>query len=94
MEFWEVQKWLSVAFAVRALLSDTTCLTLTVRQTEPGSPTSARLKRLLTVAILLFRFAPVAFVPERSSAHKVPKNSVGRTEFFYYAKGIAGTGKK
>ena len=61
-------KWLNVAFAARALLSDTTCLTLTARQTEPGSPTSARLRQLLTVPISPFTFALVAFVQERSSA--------------------------
>ena len=42
--FLEVSKWLSAVFAVRALLSDTTCLTPTVRPTEPGSPTSVRLR--------------------------------------------------
>ena len=38
--FLEVSKWLSAVSAVRALLSDTTCLTPTARPTEPGSPTS------------------------------------------------------
>ena len=42
----EVSKWLNVAFAVRALLLDTTYPTPTVRQTELGSPTFARLKLL------------------------------------------------
>ncbi len=46
MEFWEVEKWLSVAFAVRALPSDITFPTLTVKQTEPGSLTSVRLRLL------------------------------------------------
>ena len=35
--FLEVSKWLSAVSAVRALLSDTTFPTLTVRPTEPGS---------------------------------------------------------
>ena len=61
-------KWLNVAFAARALLSDTMFPTLTARQTEPGSPTSARLRQLLTVPISPFTFALVAFVQERSSA--------------------------
>ena len=68
--FLEVSKWLSAVSAVRALPSDTTCLTPTARPTEPGSPISVRLRLLLTELILLFPFAPVAFVPERSSALK------------------------
>ena len=92
MEFWEVEKWLSAAFAVRALHSDTTFLTLTVRQTEPGSLTSVRLKRLLTVLTLLLRFAPVAFVPERSSAHKVPKKLCQRDRVFCFIESFFGGG--
>ena len=65
-----MSKWLSAVSAVRALLSDITFLTPTVRPTEPGSPTSVRLRLLLTELTLLFPFAPVAFVLERSSAHK------------------------
>ncbi len=42
----EVSKWLNVAFAVRALFSDITFPTPTVRPTELGSPTSARLRLL------------------------------------------------
>ena len=40
--FREVSKWLNAAFAARVLLSDITFLTPTVKQTEPGSPTSVR----------------------------------------------------
>ncbi len=39
-------KWLSVAYAVRVLFLDTMFPTPTVRQTELGSPTSARLRPL------------------------------------------------
>ena len=70
-----MSKWLNVAFAVRALLLDTTYLTLTVRLTEPGSPTSVRLRQLLTELISPFMFAPVAFVRERLSALNAPKNA-------------------
>ena len=42
--FQEVYKWLSAAYAVRALHSDTTFPTPTARPTEPGSPTFARLR--------------------------------------------------
>ena len=70
-----MSKWLSVAFAVRALPSDITFPTLTVRPTEPGSPISVRLKQSLTVLIVPFTFVPVAFVQERLSALKGQKNS-------------------
>ncbi len=40
--FQEVYKWLSAAYAVKALHSDTMFLTLTVKPTELGSPISAR----------------------------------------------------
>ena len=65
-----MSKWLSAVSAVRALFSDTTYLTPTVRPTEPGSLISARLRLSLTEPTLPFPFAPVAFVPERSSALK------------------------
>jgi hypothetical protein len=42
--FLEVSKWLSAVSAVRALFLDTTYLTPTARPTEPGSPTSVRLR--------------------------------------------------
>jgi hypothetical protein len=45
LDFREVSKWLSVAFAARVLLSDTTYPTPTVRQTEPGSLTFVRLRQ-------------------------------------------------
>jgi len=66
----EVSKWLSAASAARAFPSDTTSLTLTARPTEPGSPTFVGLRLKLTAQIQLYTFAPVAFVPERSSARK------------------------
>ena len=68
-----MSKWLSVAFAVRALPLDITFPTLTVRPTEPGSPISVRLRQLLTVLTVPFTFTPVAFVPERLSALKGQK---------------------
>ncbi len=43
-DFREVSKWLNAVSAARVLLSDTMCLTPTVRQTELGSPTSVRLR--------------------------------------------------
>ena len=73
MGFLEVSKWLSAVSAVRALPSDTMCLTLTVRPTEPGSPTFVELKLKLTALTLPFMFAPVAFAQERLSAFKVSK---------------------
>ena len=76
----EVSKWLSAVSAARAFLSDTTCLTPTARQTEPGKLTSARLRLWLTAQTLLFTSAPVAFVRERSSALKI-KNSALRQSF-------------
>ncbi len=71
--FLEVSKWLSAVSAVRALPSDTMCLTLTVRPTEPGSPTFVELKLKLTALTLPFMFAPVAFAQERLSVSKVSK---------------------
>jgi len=79
--FLEVSTWLSVAFAVRALPLDITFPTQTVRPTEPGSPTSARLRQLLTALTAPFTFAPVAFVPERLSVHK-GKKLRKQAEFF------------
>ena len=70
-----MSKWLSVAYAVRALFSDITFPTLTVRPTELGSPTSVRLRLLLTDLIRLFPFAPVAFAPVRLSVLKLKKTS-------------------
>jgi hypothetical protein len=69
-----VSKWLSAVSAVRALLSDITFPTLTVKPTEPGSLTSVRLRQLLTEPIRPFPFALVAFVPVRLSALKVLKD--------------------
>ena len=66
-----MSKWLSAVSAVRALFLDTTYLTPTARPTEPGSLTFVELRLLLTEPTLLFMCAPVAFVPERSSALKV-----------------------
>ena len=79
-----MSKWLSAVSAVRALPLDTMCLTPTARPTEPGSPISVRLRLLLTEPILLFPFAPVAFVPERSSALKGLKKLCFSAEFFNY----------
>ena len=68
-------KWLSVVYAVRALFSDITFLTLTVRQTELGSLTFVRLRLLLTEQTRPFRFALVAFAPVRLSALNYKKTS-------------------
>ncbi len=76
-----MSKWLNAAFAVRALLSDIMFPTLTVRPTEPGSPTFARLRQLLTVLTVPFMFALVAFVQERSSAPKGQKSSAASGAF-------------
>ena len=65
-----MSKWLSAVSAARALPSDTTCLTLTARPTEPGSPTFVGLRLKLTAQTLPFTFALVAFVPERSNVRK------------------------
>ena len=68
-------KWLSVVYAVRALFSDITFRTLTVRPTELGSLTFVRLRLLLTEQIRPFRFALVAFAPVRLSALNYKKTS-------------------
>ena len=62
-------------YAVRALFSDITFLTLTVRQTELGSLTFVRLRLLLTEQTRPFRFALVAFAPVRLSALNYKKTS-------------------
>ena len=72
-------KWLSVVYAVRALFSDITFLTLTVRQTELGSLTFVRLRLLLTEQTRPFRFALVAFAPVRLSALNYKKTSADRS---------------
>ena len=79
-----MSKWLNAVSAVRALLSDTTFLTLTVRPTEPGSLTFVRLRQLLTEQTNPFTFAPVAFVQERLRAHKRHEKTPLRAEFFHF----------
>jgi len=74
-----VLKWLSVVYAVRALFSDITFRTLTVRPTELGSLTFVRLRLLLTEQIRPFRFALVAFAPVRLSALNYKKTSADRS---------------
>ena len=56
-----VQIWQNVCIAARALHSDTMFPTPTARQTEAGSPTSARLRLWRTVRPVPSIFAPVAF---------------------------------
>ena len=63
--FEEVSIWQNVAYAERELFSDRQFPTLTVRQTEPGSPISARLEQSLTAHLRPLLFAPVACVPAR-----------------------------
>ncbi len=72
-------KWLSVVYAVRALFSDITFRTLTVRPTELGSLTFVRLRLLLTEQIRPFRFALVAFAPVRLSALNYKKTSANKS---------------
>ena len=72
-------KWLSVVYAVRALFSDITFRTLTVRQTELGSLTFVRLRLLLTEQTRPFRFALVAFAPVRLSALNYKKTSADKS---------------
>ena len=72
-------KWLSVVYAARALFSDITFRTLTVRQTELGSLTFVRLRLLLTEQTRPFRFALVAFAPVRLSALNYKKTSADRS---------------
>ena len=72
-------KWLSVVYAVRALFSDITFRTLTVRPTELGSLTFVRLRLLLTEQIRPFRFALVAFAPVRLSALNYKKTSADKS---------------
>ena len=79
-----MSKWLSAVSAVRALPSDTTCLTPTVRQTEHGSPTSVELRLKLTALTLLVMFAPVAFAQERLSVSKVSKALLKRQSFLIF----------
>ena len=66
-------------YAVRALFSDITFRTLTVRPTELGSLTFVRLRLLLTEQTRPFRFALVAFAPVRLSALNYKKTSADRS---------------
>ena len=78
-----VLEWQNVIFAERALSLDRTSLTPTVRPTECGSPTFARLEPLLTELIPPCTYAPDACALARLPAFESKYEKAGSPAFLF-----------